>query len=209
VPRLIQQLRFGPHTHVTRTLGEEVTLEQGERIMRTGVMQPGDVVAYVEVDPKTSARSYNHSAIYTGFDGKVHRITCHTISRFQNFFYDDSWNITTEQSWIYTLIHFSDDIFPSLPQPLQFEVSKPGKVEVYQLSANGHAKRSASKNVPAGMHPKDVGYWVWLPDKLALIVFWPKAGEVASIDHVTSVNNEGLAGARITINDTKGTLQTL
>ena len=94
--------------------------------------------------------------------------------------------------------------------PLQLEVSKPGKaVEVYHLRAGGHAKRSASKNVPAGIHPKDVGYWVWLPQKHALIVFWAKDGEVASFDHVTAVSKEGLAGARITIDDTTGTFQTL
>jgi hypothetical protein len=82
---------------VTRTRGEEVTLEQGERIMQTKVMRCGDVVAYVQVNPKTRARSYNHSAIYTGFDGKQHRITRRMISRFQSFFYDDSWNIYSER----------------------------------------------------------------------------------------------------------------
>ena len=209
VPTLIQQLRFGAHAHVTRTIGLEVTLEQGERIMETGVMQPGDVVAYVQVSGKV--RSYNHSAIYTGFDPDydVHRITCHTISRFHDSFYNDTWNITTEKDWIYTLVHFSDDIFPSLPQPLQLQVSKPGQTAVYQLSANGYAKRSASKNVPAGIRPNDNGYWVWLPKKHALIVFWPQDGEIVSFDHVTSVSKDGLADARITIDDTVGTFDLL
>jgi Putative amidase domain len=210
VPTLIKQLRFGAYAQVTRTLGLEVTLEQGERIMATGVMQPGDVVAYVLVDG--SKRSYNHSTIYTGFDtkNKVHRITCHTTSRFHDAYYDDTWNLTTESDWIYTLVHFSDDIFPALPKPLLLQVTAPGESAVYHLIANGYAKRGATKNAPAGIHPSDVGYWVWLPKKHALIVFWPKDGEVVSFDHVTSMTNEGLAGAHtITIDGTRGDFEVL
>ena len=51
VPGLVQELRM-KHAD-TRTIGLEVTLEQGNRIMHTGVMKPGDVIAYVLEDPKT------------------------------------------------------------------------------------------------------------------------------------------------------------
>jgi hypothetical protein len=180
VPGLVQQIRA---RHDTRTLGLEVTLDSGQLVMDTGVMKFGDIIAYVHEDPKTHQRGYAHSAIYTGFDEneKVHRISCHTVARFNEFFFDTWWNITVQPDWRFTLIHFADDVFPPLARS-KFEVVQGGKREVYDLQPHGRVVRAqgtASAHKPLGALPQDHGYWFVRGFKL--FVFWPRSGQVAEI----------------------------
>jgi hypothetical protein len=189
VPGLVHDLREGSkYSRFTRTLGLEVTRESGDRIMNSGVMEPGDLITYVHENPKTHVRGYQHSALYTGFDAKnkVHRLTCHTIARFNEFFFNTPWNITVDPEWRFTLIHFLDRGFPPLPQPLRFEVTQGGKSEVYDFKPDGHVGR-ARQPLPSrpafGVRPEDRGYWFIHGFKL--FVFWPVTGQVATVGFVS------------------------
>jgi len=185
VPGLVSELR--DRRPDTRTLGLEITRAQGDRIMNTGVMKPGDLIAYVHEDPKTHSRGYAHSALYTGIDAhNVHRLTCHTTARFKEFFFHTPWNITVDPEWRFTLIHFSDDVFPPLPQPSRFQVTQGATAEVWDFKPNGHIVRghgSSSPHQVFGARPGDRGYWVI--HGLNLFVFWPRTGQVASMGFVS------------------------
>jgi hypothetical protein len=181
VPGLVSALRARQDT---RTLGLEVTREGGERVMSTGVMQVGDVIAYFHADARTHERGYAHSALYMGFDPgeSVHRLTCHTTARFKEFFDDTPWNITEDPDWRFTLIHFTNEVFLPLPRPLRFAVIQGAKRTIYEFRPEGHVVRShgnAAAHQALGALPVDRGYW-FIRD-FSVIVFWPRSGQVARI----------------------------
>lgn len=167
-----------------------MTLAKGQRVMATGVMKIGDLIAYVHEDPKTRVRGYSHSALYMGFNTKhkMHRMTCHTIARFREFFHNHPWNITVEPNWRFTLVHFSDETYPTLPQPVRLEVTVSGTTETYEFRSNGVVvrARAAHPHLTFGARPDDNGYW--FSRGLGVFVFWPKSGQVARFGF-TSVND--------------------
>ncbi|WP_010585388.1 hypothetical protein [Schlesneria paludicola] len=205
VGELVHEIRKRPDT---RTLGLEVKLAQGQRIMSTGIMKNGDLIAYVHEDPKTHKRGYSHSALYMGFDAKhkVHRMTCHTVARFREFFQNDSWNITDEPDWRFTLVHFSDEPHPTLPKPIRMEVTVSGTTETYEFRSNGIVVRSraALPHLAFGSRPDDNGYW--FSRGLGVFVFWPKSGQVARFGF-TSVND--IHGAQATVDGHNATFREL
>ena len=190
VPGLVQELRARKDT---RTLGLEISRERGERILDAGVMKFGDVICYFHVDPKTNARGYSHSAVYTGLDDLgLHRISCHTTARFNSSFDNSAWNITEDPSFRYTLIHFVEDIFPPIPSPLRLQVTQGSRTEVYELKAEGKVQRArgnASSKLAFGVRAEDNGYW--FVRGVNLFVFWPRSGQVAKIAMTSFVNLGG------------------
>ena len=183
VPGLVQVLRNRQDTH---TLGLEVPLAAGDRIMATGVMQFGDVIAYFHTDPKTNQRGYAHSAVYSGKDPsrKLHRLSCHTVARFDGFPDGATWNITDDADWRFTLIHFidKDETFPNIPQPLRLQVTRGTVDEVYDFRPNGKVARGRVTGGAVrsfGSLPGDNGYW--FVRGFSAFVFWPRTAEVAKI----------------------------
>lgn len=182
VPGLVQALRNRQDTH---TLGLEVPLTSGNRIMATGVMQFGDVIAYFHTDPKTGQRGYAHSAVYVGKDaGGQHSLSCHTVARFKGFPDGATWNITTDADWRFTLIHFidKDETFTPIPQPLRLQVTRGTVSEVYDFRPNGKVARGRGTGGTVrsfGSGPADHGYWFLRG--FNAFVFWPRTGEVAKI----------------------------
>lgn len=206
VPGLVHELRA---RHDTRTLGLEITLDRGQRVLNTGIMKVGDIVAYVHDDPKTHQRGYAHSAIYMGLDAKkrVHRISCHTTARFREFFADTPWNITVDKDWRFTLIHFADEVFPPLPQPLRFEVVQGRTSEVYDFKPKGHVVRfrgPASAHQAFGARPEERGYW--FIRGFALFIFWPKTGQVARVGFASF---DDVGKFPISIDDRPATIRSL
>jgi hypothetical protein len=176
VPELVHDLRARADT---RTLGLEVPLVSGQRIMDSGVMKVGDLIAYVHEDPKTKQRGYSHSAIYVGLgSGRTHRITCHTTARFKESFFDDTWNITTDKDWRFTLIHFADDSYPPIIKPLRFRVLMGATPELWEFRANGKIVRARAGR-GFGATAGDNGYWFLRG--FTIFVFWPRTGQVGKV----------------------------
>ncbi len=185
VPSLVTQFQSGAFAKETKTLGEKVSKEVGDRILATGVMEFGDIVAFAH----GAKDGYAHSALYAGKDADrpIHRITCHTLSRMGSFYNGDTWNITSDSAWRFTLIHFDtgSDAIPEaiarLFQPV-FAIDQAGKTEFYKFAANGKVERRSKAPVSAANFgpPEARGYWfVRGPE---VFVFWPKDGRVVRFD---------------------------
>ena len=200
VPGLVADLQNGRFSKITRTLGEKVTKKQGDRIMSTGVMDPGDIVAFFD-------KSYHHSAVYTGIDhSRVHRITCHTRSRFHGFFDGSDWSITDDPSWQFTLIHFVDDFTtPSTPIAEWCSVTQSGNTDYYHFTADGHVTRNKQgTNFKGSAGPRDRGYWFLQGS--TIFVFWPAVGQVVNIS-LARLSTNGGKEIDVTIDDKLGKLQ--
>ena len=200
VPSLVADLQNGRFSKITRTLGEKVTKQQGDRIMATGVMDRGDLVAYYQ-------NGYDHSALYTGQDDTgIHRITCHTRSRYHGFFDGAEWSITDDASWQFTLIHFVDDFQPpTTPIPEWCSVTQGGNTEYYRFVSDGHVTRNKQgTSFKGSAGPRDRGYW-FVPQDSTMFVFWPAVGQVVEID-LAQLTVAGSDGISITIDDKLGNL---
>ncbi len=99
----------------TKTLALKAKQDQGQKVIDSGILKPGDLIAYY-----TKARKrYTHTAMFVGRQAGGAQdpggITCHTVCRFEglteawNGFSDDSWFLDQEKGLLYTLIHFSED----------------------------------------------------------------------------------------------------
>lgn len=172
VPRLVKLLAaFRPS--VMKTLAEKRSKDACQRVIDTGLFQPGDFIGYFNTDPQGDYGEidYTHSAMYVG--GKF--ITCHTYCRYEdrgNFAV--TWDI--KHGFNYTLLHFTDGD----PQPSQatldlllgwWEVTALGKTLYYFFQRDGSvissSKKPSSKTTAAsGQH----GYWY--EKDLEVIIFW-------------------------------------
>jgi hypothetical protein len=200
VPSLLVQLRGRSET---RTLGLRVTAPQVERILATGVMEPGDVIIF------TKGGDDHHSSIYTGNVGGVHRIACHTFANFNQFFSNQAWHLEATDN-TFTLITFDLPLIAATGKPLRAEVRVGGVSEVYYLYSNGIARRSrgtSSSHQPPSMHPQDHGYW--FNQAFDAFVFWTMTGQVVTIPQRVDfysdfssassmyVNSDGVSGEMI------------
>lgn len=161
VPTLVSKLQNGQaFTKTTKTLGQFVSKQIGDIIMGSGVMAFGDLIAYAKDN------NYSHSALYMGVDQDIHRISCHTLSRKFRFFQNDSWNITDDPKFQFTLIHFDTgaDVIPSqivdLFKPV-FAIEQGGKTEFVRCLANSKAEhRSKAPASSSNFGTADAGgYW--------------------------------------------------
>ncbi len=188
----------------TKTLGHKVSRAQGDRILATGVMQPGDVVTYLP--PK--ANGYSHSTIYMGPDKDgTHRITCHTLSRHQSFYDDSPWSITTAEGWRFTLIHFGHDD-TTVPAafaaalPGWFQVESAGKTRFYRFLTNGHVQRLDRKppnSAQVAVPETSRGYW--FIKSMEVIVCWPHQGDLDRISTAWLAPGKVLGEFKLLVND--------
>ncbi len=150
VPSLIGKLQARPDT---KTLAERVNRVAGQRVVDSGILKPGDIIAYFNIAPDgdyDGAQAYSHS---TMFHGKLNssddgRVTCHTISRSgtgrsSNTRYPDNWWL--HDGYTYTFIHFSVDDNPItsfMQQILEgwWRVDWAGKSYFYHILRDGRAR---------------------------------------------------------------------
>jgi hypothetical protein len=200
VPDLVRTLRSYPMS-VTRTLGVKVTREQGDQILDTGIVRPGDVIAFWAWIERERRTDYHHSTIYVGVDaapsldaqklldrgstGKgKHRVACHTVCRFGKAYYDESWFLSDILGH-FTFIHFfgpEDEIPSHIASQLKdwVAVDHGGGKEFYHFLSDGRCEKSTNAPKPGRMphlKPDDHGYW-FVRDNFAF-VFWPNQGQVA------------------------------
>jgi hypothetical protein len=187
----------------TKTLGLKVSKAQGDRILDAGVMKPGDVVTYLP--PK--ANGYSHSTMYMGLDSnKVHRITCHTLSRHQSFFDDAQWSITDADGWRFTLIHFGHDdasipanVMAALPGWFQVDIA--GKTEFYRFLSDGRVQRLNRKPTNSGkliLPETSMGYW--FVQSMEIVVCWPHQGEVDRVSTTWVAPGKALGEFKFLVN---------
>jgi len=187
----------------TRTLGLRVTQDQAQRILDTGVMEPGDVIIF------TDGGKDHHSSIYTGIEAGKHRVACHTVATFKQYFFDKDWSLDQTGN-TFTLITFDLPLIAAMGKPLRAEVRVGGVSEVYYLYSNGVARRSRGtrdSHQPPSMHPQDHGYW--FNQAFDAFVFWTMTGQVVTIPQRVDfysdfssassmyVNSDGISGEMI------------
>jgi hypothetical protein len=218
VPDLVQHLLRMPTTTV-RTLGIKVSFDQGLDILDTGIMAPGDVIAYWKYMAQEHRVGYGHSAIYAGKDdgedGK-HRITCHTVPRFKQYPFDENWGLYDPgHEKTYNFHHFvdtDDAISPPAARALggTFLIQQVSRKEYYQFNADGTCKKGPNAPTKAGqLTGAGMQTGFWYARGLLAIVFWPQLGQVArfiapgmllgrQVDCIPGqVNGHAAAGTRV------------
>jgi hypothetical protein len=109
--------------HDVKVLAEKVSKTQGDFVVKSGVLKPGDMIGYFNISPHGDyggARAYTHSTMFVGPIAGEGRITCHTICRFGGLTpapTSDVWHLDNPH-YAYTLIHFSEDD-AHVPVPVQ------------------------------------------------------------------------------------------
>jgi len=201
VSGLVQDLQTGHHRNATKTLGEKVTRVQGDRIMKTGVMDRGDVIGYFH------PAGYSHSTIYTGPDGGVHRITCHSRSRFHAFYDNAEWNITDATNFRYTLIHFADEHYPPSFTKINAEVTDGGRTEIYHFLEKGHVVRELKRSGGSSAFVPAANRGYWFQKRGKLFVFWPVAAQVVEINFIRILNPNTDGSIKILVDDREATLK--
>jgi hypothetical protein len=206
VPSLVRTLQARSDT---KTLCEQVPTSAAQRVIDTGIIKPGDMIGYFNVDPKGDyggAKQYAHSTMYVGKvnGNKDGGITCHTICRFPGrSWVEDSWWLKPPGHYAYTLIHFSaDDPAPNLSQVNGltgwWQLNYAGRTEYYLIEKSGSAtytKIAPKKGQLFVTAPQGSAYWfmaasgeitfVWR--KTATVEVWARvaAGYKSLINGVT------------------------
>jgi len=188
VPSLVKHLKRRPDV---KTLAEQVTREQGQRIVDSGVLKKGDMVGYFNIDPNGDwggQEQYSHSTMYVGKlgSGDVGRITCHTKSRFAGLSsHPDQWHLDVN-SYTYSFLHFAQDDAAPTSKLIGWWKKVDNVNRYYYLSPNGGCRFTMQP--PTGQFgPPSVsmnsGYWflrgsivtfVWKPE--GYIDVWRPSG---------------------------------
>ncbi len=166
----------------TKTLVEKVSKDAGQRVIESGIFQPGDFIGYFNTGANGGRIEYEHSAMYVGDQ----QITAHSVSRFKNLGHwggTNTWHLNKGDHDLFTLIHFTDgDPTPS-PDTVKWlagwwEVKMGGgPSRFYLFQRNGTVQRTNTKpksNSAPIAHPEDIGYW--FEKHFEVIYFWRKTG---------------------------------
>jgi len=169
----------------TKVLGLKVPVDRARRVMDTGMVKQGDVIAYWgQVD-------YEHMAVRVEAKG----ISCHTFSRYDGRPFGDTWELKQED-YRYTFIHFSaDDPDPSgnmLASNGWWVATAAGDEYYYYLLPNGRIHWTDHKPmtlVEPAADAKRAGYWFDMGGQLLII--WRATGSVEKyqFEFVTSAYN--------------------
>ncbi|HEX3727096.1 MAG TPA: amidase domain-containing protein [Pirellulales bacterium] len=220
VPELVSVLRKRSDT---KTLGEQVDVNIGERILTSGIFKPGDLIAFHKDTGKE--KGFTHSAIYIGAkkgagdlagSTRDHLIACHTVSRFGRDFRNDVWHLggpNGDPSFSYTFIHYVDDdpTFPPIDE-MWTQVNVVGKPPVfYHFDRGGAIQRTNLNPTSKNLHIRkdDHGYWYSLHTNLT--IFWPNQKEVAGISGLAALKAifTGEGSIPIFINGNRGSMTVL
>jgi hypothetical protein len=191
VKALVAQLRA--LRRLTKTLGLEVGAELGAEILGTGVMQKGDFIAYW-YGPKDG---YLHSGLYVGEQAGKHRICCHTMARFGQYFWDDDWRLVRDRELRYTFVHFTaaDDRPPSAATAAALDgwwrVEASRQTEYWRFDPGGtvYLTDLPPKAAHATMHPRASGYW--FEDRAQfgrVLIFWSNLSHDGRLDRWRLIN---------------------
>lgn len=194
VHELVSKLQALPDTI---TVAERVTKNNGQRVIDTGIIKPGDMIGYFNVDPKGGdygrPNTYTHSTMFVGKIDRARkpdnkdagRVTCHSISRFGHETWNDEWWL--HDHYAYTLIHFTaDDSKPSpdIAKLLDgwWKIEAAGRTD-YHLYAGGraaqvtiYAPKTAKDPIKS---PQDKGH-CWQTSGLTAVTIFRSTGTVVS-----------------------------
>ncbi len=195
----------------TKTLAQKVSKDQGQRVVNSGILKPGDMLGYFNIDPQgdyNRANSYTHSTMYAGKlnddatdDG---RVTCHTVARFPGLSWvNDKWWL--HDGYTYTFIHFGDDDLPpsaatATALPGWWKVVYGSRTEYYYIYKDGRARytlKAPTSN--RELHaPDGSAYWFQGTGKITYI--WRNTGTIE--DWTATANAREY---KISVNGTPGT----
>jgi hypothetical protein len=168
-PTMVANLRARSDT---KTLAEKVPVDRATRVMQTGMMKVGDVIAYFKYG------LYAHMGIRVETNG----MSCHTWSRYDSMVPGDDWKLDHEH-YLYTLIHFSsDDSPPSTLGEISrgwWEATSATGQWFYYLRPDGSCvwrpTKPSGSAVPGRDHARE-GYW--FERGAELLIFWTSTGSV-------------------------------
>ena len=175
----------------TKTLCEKVSREAGQRIIDAGVLKPGDMIGYFNIDPHGDyggRKAYAHSTMYAGKIGGSTDggITCHTICRFPGrSWVEDSWWLKPAGHYTYTFIHFSAD--DPIPNPVRlaattgwWRVDYGSRSEFYFVEKSGTARftKVAPKPGQTAIHGADGSAYWFMAASGAITLVWKNTGTV-------------------------------
>jgi hypothetical protein len=198
VPNLMKNLQNLPNT---KTLANLVTVAGAARVMKTGLVKPGDVIAYG--GKNNQYFPHGHSTIYMG--GQA--VANHTRFNHPDFKGTeggrDNWKRYTIDSRGHpkvTIVHFSDDDPPpSFASSMSgwWEVTTaPGQVYYYHFDRDGHVgwttQEPANKTTYLGVPQTNRGYWFETATD-HLTICWTSSGGVEQFD-ITDDNNTKVKG---------------
>lgn len=194
VPELVNALKA---RRDTKMLAEEVARTQGQRVVDSGILKPGDMIGYVNANPEGyHPGRYGHSGMYVGKDGDhLGGMTSHTYCRFAGKTFPDghdfgsSWYLHDPDphgdSYVYTFIHFSDDDQP-LIGPMILALAGWWKIEVGRTTAYYHVNRSgtaefalAAPRTEFDQPPRGNDSAYYFRDGTKIIFIWRQTGNVA------------------------------
>jgi hypothetical protein len=170
VPQLESNLIGLEKQKLTKTFGDKVDVDRGQRIVDSGILKQGDVIIYYNPGGRQGA----HSSFYLG-EGKI---ACHTRARFE---FD--WPL--DRTAKYRFIHFShDDQPPSsyLKRHLigWWEVNWGTAKYYYYSSAEGKVayQKTPPRDTSRGISsPAQRGYWFGKNSREHTII-WAVTGTV-------------------------------
>ena len=156
----------------TKVLGLKIPADRARRVMDTGMLKEGDVIAY------SGKGDYEHMAVRVEAKG----ISCHTYSRYNGRPFGDTWELRHE-NYLYTFIHFSEDD----PAPAGNMVASngwwlataAGDEYYYYFLPNGKIRWTDHKPMTPAEPPADpkrAGYWFDTGGQLLII--WRATGSV-------------------------------
>src|SRR5215471_6778746 len=169
----------------TKVLGLKVPVDRARRVMDTGMVKEGDVIAY------WGKGDFAHMAVRVEAKG----ISCHTFSRYDDQPFGETWELPVD-NFLYTFIHFSaDDAAPSgnmLAANGWWVATATGDEYYYYLLPNGKIRWTDHKPMTLAEPPADsnqAGYWFDMGGKLLII--WRATGSVEQyqFESVTSSYN--------------------
>ncbi len=187
----------------TKTLTLKTTMEEGQKIINSGIFKPGDMIGYY-----TEGKGrYTHTAMFvgkqSGGDNDPGGITCHTVCRFEGL--TQAWNSFSDDAWFlhegltYTLVHFSEDDSTISAATLKW---LPGWWKVgtgfYFVTEDGHAFSTpiaptrASQKLQTG---HSVGYYFEVGQEVVFV--WRKPGGKAQVERWTTRTDANKADLKI------------
>ncbi len=160
----------------TKTLAEKVPVDRARRIMETGMVRQGDIIAYWK------GGDYAHMGVRVEAKG----ISCHTWSRYNGRPFRDTWELLNEQ-YLYTFVHFSDDDRSPSGNMLMANGWWAAKTATgewfYYIFPDGRIRwtnHKPSSPAPPPLDQNRRGYWFDIAD--SLLVIWRATGSVEQYD---------------------------
>lgn len=170
------------HHHV-KVLASDVSLDDANSVISTGLLKPGDVIIYTD----RSNNERHHAVVYLG-DGEIAMHTYHQ--------YQVSWRTGGGDDQRYSLFHISlDDSPPDARWVGWWQITQGSSVRFIYVAAGGHVTNSST--APASKASKPIGpdYWFAQGNKM-----WTCVRLKAQVDAFTIDPKDATSATGVRVN---------